>query len=68
MDTSLGNFLRLTVSGAAAVCLAVQPAGAEVIKWAVGGDEGISWQDQELSSTAMNFDTPGAIQLVAFTS
>lgn len=68
MDISLAKLYRLIASCAAVACLAIQPAGAEVIKWAVGGNEGIAWRDQELSSTAMNFDTPGIIQLVAFTS
>lgn len=52
----------------AAVLLALQPVGAEVLKWTVGGSEGVAWREQELRSTAMNFAVPGAIQLVAFTS
>ena len=51
-----------------AVCLVALPVSAEVRKWTVGVDDGSSWRDQELRSTAMSFDTPGAIQLVAFTS
>ena len=30
------------------------------------GGEGLSWRDNELNSTAISFDTPGAIQLVGF--
>jgi hypothetical protein len=51
-----------------AVCLVALPVSAEVRKWTVGVDDGSTWRDQELRSTAMSFDTPGAIQLVAFTS
>jgi len=51
-----------------AICLVALPVSAEVRKWTVGVDDGSTWRDQELRSTAMSFDTPGAIQLVAFTS
>ena len=51
-----------------AVILAAQTAPAELLTWTVGGDDGENWRGQELLSTAMNFDQPGAIQLVAFTS
>ena len=68
MDISLTKILRRTAGCLAAACLAIQPAGAELLKWGVGENEGVTWRDQELRSTAMNFDTPGTIQLVAFTS
>jgi hypothetical protein len=69
MDASRMKTLRLAaVSSISAVFLAIQPVGSEVLKWTVGGDQGVAWRAQELRSTAMNFDVPGAIQLVAFTS
>lgn len=65
--------LRTTVSRLAALCTAAvvfapQPAAAEVRQWMVGGNEGAAWREHELLSTAMSFDVPGTIQLVAFTS
>ena len=59
---------RLAALYIAAVVLAPQPAAAEVRQWTVGGDEGAAWREHELLSTAMSFDVPGTIQLVAFTS
>ena len=48
----------------AVVCLATAAQG-EVLQWQLG-DGGLSWRDNELNSTAISFDTPGAIQLVGF--
>ena len=65
--------LRTTISRLAALyiaagVLAPQPMAAEVRQWTVGGDEGAAWREHELLSTAMSFDVPSTIQLVAFTS
>ena len=58
-----------TIFRLAVLCIvALQPAAAEVRQWTVGGDEGAAWREHERLSTAMSFDVPGAIQLVAFTS
>lgn len=67
------EFQHPTISRLAALCtvaviLAAQPAATEVRQWTVGGDEGVAWRDHEQRSTAMSFDVPGTVQLVAFTS
>ena len=67
-DMSLMRMSNLVSGIMVAVCLVALPVSAEVRKWTVGVDDGSTWRDQELRSTAMSFDTPGAIQLVAFTS
>ena len=59
---------RLAALYTAAVVLAPQPAAGEVRQWTVGGDEGAAWREHELRSTAMSFNVPSIIQLVAFTS
>ena len=48
---------------AAVVCAAT--AHGDTRLWEVGGD-GPAWRDAELHSTAISFDSPGAIQLVGF--
>ena len=64
----LAAVLNSTVSSSIAIiavaCLATAARG-EVRQWALG-DEGLSWRDNELNSTAISFDVPGAIQLVGF--
>ena len=47
------------------IALLVVAAGAEVHQWQIGSD-GLSWKDQQLSSTAISFENPGAIELVGF--
>ena len=64
----MGALRRKILGLMAALAVLAAPAGAELFKWTVGGEDGEAWRGQELSSTAMNFDQPGAIQLVAFTS
>jgi len=64
----MDSFRQVVAVCFSAVVLAIQPVGAEFLEWTVGGDAGVGWRSQELRSTAMNFDVPGAIQLVAFTS
>ena len=65
LRTTISRLVPLCIT---AVVLASQPAAAEVRQWVVGGDEGATWREHELLSTAMSFNVPGAIQLVAFTS
>ncbi len=44
-----------------------QPVAGEVRQWSIGA-EGLSWESQLLSATAIGFGTPGAIQLLSFKS
>ena len=60
----LESFTPIFTALIAIACLTTAAQG-EVLQWQLGG-EGLSWRDNELNSTAISFDTPGAIQLVGF--
>jgi len=47
------------------LALLVTGASSDVRRWELGG-EGFSWRDQELSSAAISFNVPGAVQLIGF--
>lgn len=60
---------RFVVSTIAMFWIAVIPetAWTGVRQWKVGGDA-LSWKSQELASAAVDFNTPGAIQIFGFKS
>ena len=62
-----GKFFVAAAIAACWMTAATEPARGEVRTWSVGG-ESLSWESQQLASTALSFDTPGAIQLVEFNS
>jgi len=64
-EKGLANLLVNLVVGVFWTAAMVGSAQGEVKEWLVGED-GLSWSSQEKSSSAIDFDVPGAIQLVAF--
>lgn len=64
-EKNLSHLLVYLVTGLFCTAAIVGNARGEVKEWTVG-EGGLSWKSQEKNSSAIDFDVPQAIQLVAF--